>query len=380
MNQGDDYDEWDFDDDDETEATTATESDVSEGEYADEAKQNTKAGFDTIYGIPKNIFFIGCAIVVVALLALALIIMRFKNKSSSSSNTTSDYTYNDTYVDTTPTITQCYDSNGNFIGYCEGLTDGYSIYDNDYNDVGYIDASGTSMFYDSSGVFLGYYTSDTDDYVVDYTTTNASGSYSDSDKELLRKMGYTGDEIEIALATGVSVDDLVEAAQELRDEEAKEALHRMSDEASEEFQTIVNNSIYCMPEVTFDGFDVSVDSSRLYDGSYVVNADYEKLPTYGYQLFIKVKIANGTYVFYQVTPQRWETLPDTGNIVMKVSYCMYGTYNVNMYITDLQEVDATQLTVNPEDSGADLNDIIDGYSSTGNSTDTDSDEDTVETW
>lgn len=342
MNQGEDYEEQGF---------------GEEFDYEDEGTEDTHAGFDTFWGIPKKMFFIGVAVAVILLLGAVLIMTRGRSSSDEDDPSVlpdTTLTTDDTFVDTTNVTTQCYDASGNLIGSCDGLTDGFSIYDENYNDIGYIDAAGSMQFYDSTGNLLGSYSPAGNS--GDSSSTDPI-SVSEDDK-LLRKMGYTGDEIELAKSTGVSVDTLVEAAEALHDEAAKEALTRMSDSASEEFQHIVNNSIFCMPEVQFEAFDSNVDSSRKYTGSYIVNADYEKVPTYGNQLWIKVKIANGTFAFYLVTPERWETLPDTGNIVMQVSYTMYGTNNINMYITDLNEIDTTKITVNPEDSGAELSDIL----------------------
>ena len=352
MNQGEEYEEQGFEDE--------------AYEYEDEAEENTKAGFDTFWGIPRKTFFIGVAVAVIVLLAVMLIFAKFGMSSSESTDDIyippEDAGTVDSGTDTAVTTTQCYDANGNLLGTCDGLTDGFSIYDESYNDIGYIDSSGSQTFYDSAGNVLGTYepASTSPDAVTNdsiETTTTSS-----DDVELLRKMGYTGDEIELAQSTGVDTDTLVEAAEKLHDEAAKEALERMSDSASEEFQYIVNNSIFCLPEITFDEFDDSQEQSRLYTGEYVVNADYEKVPTYGNQLWIKVKIANNTYAFYLVTPERWATLPEAGNIVMRVQYTMYGTNNVNMYITGLQEVDTTQITVNPEDSASELSDILSDYS------------------
>lgn len=339
MNQGEEYEELGFEDE--------------EVDYSEESAEDTKSGINFIYGIPKNKFLIGLTIAGVIILFIVL----FATKKSGDT-ATEDIVYPEstpvTDVEPQATYTDCYDAAGVFLGRCDKITDGFSIYTDTGSVVGFIDSTGTEVFYDAQGIVLGNYSSSV---LTDVTTETPTDTNSD-DVVLLRKMGYTGDEIETALAMGTPVDTLVEEAQKLRDEEAKEALVRMSDSASEEFQYILNNSVFCLPELQFDAFDPEVSSARKYDGSFIVNADYAKVPTYGNQLLIKVKIANNTYAYHCVTPDRWETLPDTGNIVMQVNYTMHGTNFVNMYITSMSEVDSTHITVNPEDSASELSDIL----------------------
>jgi hypothetical protein len=160
-----------------------------------------------------------------------------------------------------------------------------------------------------------------------------------------------------ATVTTIVADGTVKA-QEVQDEAAKEALTRMSDTASPEFQERTQNTMYCMPLNTFESFTLDADTATNYQGSYIVNADFEKMPTYGLQLQLKCKIADGTYVFYTVTPAQWETLPETGNIVLHVDYVLYGTYGINVWITGITEMNVSDITVNPEDSAARLQDIV----------------------
>lgn len=347
MNQGEEYNEQGFEDE--------------EFEY-DESAENTKAGYDTFWGIPKKIFFIGIAVVVIVLLALVLIMTQRKSNNVSDDDIVypDAGTSNDVISDNTSDIAsgECYDASGNFLGYYDSNTNGYDIYDSNYESIGIISSTGSLAFYDAFGNSIGCYdpigSSSNDE--TDYS--NMQGYDSNVDTVTLRKLGYTGDEIELAMSMGVSVQELIDKAQELRDQEAADAIVRMSDSASDEFKYIVNNSIFCLPEITYDKFDISVDSSRNYTGSYVVNADYWKVPTYGYQLMLKCKIANDTYCYYIVTPERWATLPEEGNIVLNISYTMYGTNHVNMYITSIKEVTTTEITVNSQDSARDLQDIL----------------------
>jgi hypothetical protein len=151
-----------------------------------------------------------------------------------------------------------------------------------------------------------------------------------------------------------------------------ESLERMSDHASTEYQRMYNYSIFSFDKSKFYGIPDG-STEFVYDsGSFVVNADYEKVPTYGLQLMLKVKIANKTYAYMVVTPSQWDRLPDSGNIVVNVTYSVYGASESksSMFITDITEVDTSATTVNPEDSATNLDDLISSGSS-GSSSDGD---------
>ena len=353
LNQGEDYEE---------EEDYGFEEDP---DY-DESEEDTDADIDMIFGIPKNKFIIGVIVAVLVILVIVVFATRKKKEDdgdqivmppavTNDAYTEDTATADTTYVEDTTTSAstyEFYDASGNYIGTAEGIDEGWSITDANGNYVGDTSLSGTEV-YDASGNFLAYYNPANSEPEADADTM-----FEGSDQETLRKLGYTGDEIQLALDNGVSTEALIEKAQSLRDAEAKEALIRMSDSASEEFQTITNNSIFCMEPLTFpvESYDELTISET---HSYVVNSDYVKMPTYGPQLYIKCKIANGNYVFYNVTPTRWVSLPETGNIVLNVEYQLYGNDSlVNFYIVGVNEVNTTELTVNPEDSGVSLQDVV----------------------
>lgn len=354
LNQGEDYEEEDYGFEDE------------DGEF-DEGDESTESEITTIYGIPKNIFIIGVIAIIVIIIAIVIIATRSSSDEAEEDfdyeeyleslnySTAVDYeeTEDTEYVEDTTTSAEevlFYDINGNSVGYYyteDNVT--FYIYDMNYESIGDSTVGNSLIAYDANGNQLFTYDLFSDvNSTVDFDEVNVE----------LRKLGYTGDEIELALANDVDVEKLKEAAQALRDEEAKESLIRMSDSASPEFQHIVQNSIFCMTESPFpvESYDELTVSE---EHSYIVNADYWKVPTYGLQLYIKCKIANGTYVFYLVDPSRWVTLPDEGNIVLNITYRLYGNESlVNCYVENIQEVDTTELTVNPQDSGVNLQDVV----------------------
>ena len=328
-----------------------------EAEYA-ESEEETESQLTHIAGIPKMTFIaIVVGVVLVLVLAFVLTTRGGKDNEETVEPEFNTETLADTTVTETPPVvvsTELYDSTGTLMGTVESLSDGMYVYDADGFFIGtYYASTGTTPVYDSMLTQIGTMTP------WEETSVNTETSSIDiATSEQLRRAGYTGDEIELALSMGTSVDELLLKAQEVQDEAAKEALIRMSDTASPEFQERTQNTMYCMPLNTFESFTLDADTATNYQGSYIVNADFEKMPTYGLQLQLKCKIADGTYVFYTVTPAQWETLPETGNIVLHVDYVLYGTYGINVWITGITEMNVSDITVNPEDSAARLQDIV----------------------
>ena len=343
---------------------TYDESEFEEGADLDtEASEDTSTNITTIYGIPKHIFIIVVAAVLLVLIFIVVLALR---KNSKSDSDVVEPNAGDYYEVSTPSIetTDCF-VGSEYVGYISGSAYyGANIYASAGNVYATLQQTGEVAVTDPFGTVLGYVSGtgvvDTAPTDTTPTTDMSSLSLSEESMKLLRKYGYTGDEIKLAVEAGLSTDDLIAEAQLLHDELAKESLERMADHASEEFQSIINTTQYCMPYQEY--FSTMWDQEGYINeqGSYVVNADYEKIPTYGYQLRVKVKIANGTYAFLDVLPQRYGSMPDSGNIVVQVNYMLFGQApdHVQFYITSIVERDITNLTVNPQDSGIDLNTII----------------------
>ena len=362
---------------------------TDEVEYEDEGNENTSSGIKMPFGLDKKVVFIGAIGVVIVVLVAVLLLTR---KTGSSSPEEVIYPSDNTNSSTTsgtvgPAL--IYAADGRMLGYVNSYTDGETTTDDLGNVIGTFSTTTGTPAVDIDGNSVGYVIESTDTSTSDGSSsdTSSDATYDNSSdttaptsssgevtEEDLRKLGYTGDEIELAIQMGTSFEELAEEAQALRDEEAKEALIRMSDSASEEFQMIANNSIFCMPKTSFESYDQEASTSTYVASSYTVNADYVKVPTYGYQLLLKCKIANNTYVFYNVTPEQWDRLPESGNIILEISYTLYGTTSTRLYITNIEEISLTDANVNTEDSGSDLNEIIEnskGNADSGYSEDVD---------
>ena len=353
-------------------------AEVDNSSEADEVTQGS--GITHLWGIPKNYVFIAAAVLVIAVIGIILFCLKRDTTGGSSS---------------TEGSVKLYTESGDYLGTVDVLADGIPILGSDNTLVGTISSiAGAMSAYDKDGNFvtkydlmLNYDNTPSDNvssvgedtyqdepvYVdSEYTETPTPGAEFDgenvfevlnvtSEEDLsLRSYGYTGDEIELARQVGIPTETMIDAATKLREESIKADYERMSDSASDEFKTMKKFSIFGSKEIKYYPI-LAEDVDYVYtEGSFVVNADYDKCPTYGNQLTLRVKIANATYAFMVVSPGRWAKLPQSGNIVVEVSYQYYGPSDAksNMYITSIREVETTSHTVSPEDNGVDIDDLI----------------------
>lgn len=357
----------------------------AEVDNSSEASEVTQgSGITHLWGIPKNYVFIAAAVLVIAVICIVLFCLKRDTSPSSGADNGA---------------TKLYTESGDFLGTVDVLADGIPILGSDNTLAGTISSvAGAMSAYDKDGNFVTKY-----DLMLSYDNSSSNSVSNvgedmypdapiytepepatenvqalepgteftgdnvfevlnvDSDEDLLLKTyGYTGDEIELARRMGIPAETMIETAQKLRDESIKADYERMSDSASEEFQTMKKFSIFGSKPIKYYPIKAE-DVDYVYnEGSFIVNADYDKCPTYGNQLMIHVKIANATYAFMFVSPGRWAKLPQSGNIVVEVSYHYYGpsSEKSNMYITSVREVETTSNTVSPEDNGVDINDLI----------------------
>ena len=291
FSQGEEYEEEDYGFEEEEEA-----------EYSDE---DAELEIETFYGVPKKYVYLGGAAILVIIIAVVVFSSVGKKSDSGS------------------TAPEVYD-------------------DNDFLD--------TSDEYD---VILDTEPqTTTSELIVAEPIVSTLDTLLDSDKEMLRGLGYTGDEIELAISNGFDVQAMIDHARELQDAEALAAVERMSDHASDEFKGMLYYTYLGQPEVwNPSGNRDEIVESR---ASVKINADYVKCPTRGNQLFLKCKIATDAYVWYQCPPVRWLSLPDEGNIVLNVDFWVM---NDVAYVTGITEADST---LNSIDSGHSYEDISDG--------------------
>ena len=288
----------------------------------DESSEDTDAPIDLIAGIPKNYVYIG-GVVLLVIILLVIVVTTRKTKSKEEDIVLPQQNeYYQQAVDTT--------------FYEEPIVETVQEPVEPEYEVGEI----------------------VNGFMWDGTTwVNPEPAISLEDNKRLRAAGYTGDEIDYALKNGFDVESLIAASQELYDKEAKEALQRMSDTASPEFLYIIDNTYFSQVGYEFvPQKELPLSEQTIVSNSFVVNADYVKCPTYGSQLQLKCKVASDLYVWLILTPQRWEQLPDAGNIVLRVYYTEYGP---NRYVTDVKEVDSSLDTIDTAENTSSLEEIID---------------------
>lgn len=158
-------------------------------------------------------------------------------------------------------------------------------------------------------------------------------SYNDKTVAALRKWGYTLNEMEIASRDGLSADTLVEAAKEARKQATWETMQSLMDSTSEDYQHLCATTWLGLPPIDVSGFNT--ETIYLAD-QYTVNVDFEKIESRGTQLWLKCYLKDGNVVFLQVTPQRYNQLPDSGNIVISYSVIHEGDTYI---VTEAREVE-----------------------------------------
>lgn len=275
MQQGEEYEEEAYD-----------PEDGEEAEYEDE---EAELEIDTFFGIPKQTVYIGGAILLVIAIAVGVLLTWRKKEEPE----VPEYTDND-FLDDAPEVD----------------IDLEDIYEDNYE-------------YES-------------EYVEDYDTPDSVTDITTEEAEELRRYGYTGDEIELALQYGMDTQAMIDHGIELRDQEAKDALVRMSDTAGPEYKRLLNYTYLGEPEV----LNPSGDRSQYEEtkATVKINADYVKCPTNGPQLWLKCHIATDAYIWYQCSPVRWLSLPDEGNIVLNVDFYMM---NDTAYVVHVEEADSS---------------------------------------
>lgn len=160
--------------------------------------------------------------------------------------------------------------------------------------------------------------------------------YTSDEIEELRVAGYTGDEIEEFEEQELSVSKKVKESEEKRKKKYEEEIAPYLDSATEEFNWLKNQTW-----VGQQPLEYSKDSSQYTTHSVKQNFDYEKVPPYGNQLWIKlISVNTGNVLFMSTDPKSYNRLKDSGNIVIDMTYINTGEGSPNI-IVGLKEVNVT---------------------------------------
>lgn len=159
--------------------------------------------------------------------------------------------------------------------------------------------------------------------------------YTPEELTTLRNWGYTGNEIEEFQNQQASVDYLVEQARAGREEVLATLYPELNKNAQKngtrEYKSLLNNTWLGGKTVKVHADDPNVfETSNIKD-----NVDYIKLPSRGKQLFVKLTLSDGTNLFYNIHPTRYQELKNKGNMVVTYDTIKFGD---QQFIDNLMEV------------------------------------------
>lgn len=147
--------------------------------------------------------------------------------------------------------------------------------------------------------------------------------YSAEERAILRENGYTGDDIERFEVEERDYRSLVKEAEEARKLKYETEILPYLDGASPQYKELERLTWLGTGDMSSVILTSSEGQYEQRYGSY--NCDYVKLPAKGSQLFIKLTLMdfNNKEIFMTVTPERYNELQDTGNIVVTIEYYRY---------------------------------------------------------
>lgn len=154
---------------------------------------------------------------------------------------------------------------------------------------------------------------------IEWEIPSTSDFYTLEEKQQLRAAGYTGDEIESYAAAQTPSKDLLRQAEAERDAYIQSAIAPLYDTASDEYKHFISQTWLTLPkrEDFPDWKNICMNYSKR------ENLDYEKIDVYGNQLFIKIYLDDNkheNWFFCSVTPEQWNRLNDSGNIIVNYVY------------------------------------------------------------
>lgn len=170
-----------------------------------------------------------------------------------------------------------------------------------------------------------------DDFDAYLETIEVAYSYTEEEKQELRAWGYTGDEIEQFESEERDVAELVAASKQAQEEMRA----TLSNPESEEYKALLNDTWLGQPSFDLPEYNDSVPYEVEYH-SYTFNADYEKIPAHGTNLYLKVDMGDGSFHFMECPLDLYMKLADAGNIVVTYKTVTYQGVTV---IYDMKNVE-----------------------------------------
>lgn len=137
--------------------------------------------------------------------------------------------------------------------------------------------------------------------------------YTDEERALLRSWGYTGSEIEAGELAETPAGELVAASKQAQEE----ARATLSNPESPEYQALLNDTWLGQQLINLPAYVEGETEGSIFYNTYTYNADYEKIPAHGNNLFLKVYMPDKSYAFMECPILRYMQLPESGNIVVQ---------------------------------------------------------------
>lgn len=122
------------------------------------------------------------------------------------------------------------------------------------------------------------------------------------------------------------------------------------DMASPEYKEVIDDTWMSLPKRT-DTAEWTEDKYLAFSYDIKQNLDYEKIEPYGNQLFLKVYLdadTHDSWFFLNVTPQEWNQLDESGNVVVDYTYQTHWLPYENQIdaVEDKEHIFITNATLN----------------------------------
>lgn len=156
-----------------------------------------------------------------------------------------------------------------------------------------------------------------DDYWAQF---DEAFTYTSEERALLRAWGYTGDEIEDFQLAETPADQLVAESKQAQEE----ARATLSNPESPEYRALLDSTWLGQPSLTLPTYVEGVTEGEVLYNSHKFNADYDKVPAHGSNLFLKVYMPDGSHTFMECPLVRYMQLADSGNIVVQYQTASIG--------------------------------------------------------
>ena len=144
-------------------------------------------------------------------------------------------------------------------------------------------------------------------------------TYTEEELTNLRRVGYTGTEIEAFALEEKPAQELIEAAEKLREEYLEETIEPYYKGRSEKFKTLEASTWVGLEEVDYDALPSTTDDFwNITKENVTINTDYEKVEPRGHQLFLKIYINDekDDWIYYQCKMDEFYRLKESGNLIV----------------------------------------------------------------